>query len=262
MCIPYLLFGGLLRRILATVVLASTAALIGCAPSPPPPVSEKVQKYYDEHVVNAKATLPPTATTSPAPVSVKRTAGQPLRVLFSGDSLTGGLHASSQATAFKWLMLDSIDKSGPVDEFSSAMSGGTTVQVSQQYEVPGGLDLAVVELGTNDKAKATPILEFKAAYIDLLSKIVEKSPNVALVCAGVWEDVNGGPDAAPYNDVISAECTARGGKFVNLTPIYKNPATIGPVGVPAYGGVSDNFHPNDAGHRAIADALLGAMTIS
>lgn len=226
-------------------------------------MSEKVQAYYDENVKNAKATLPP-AVTAPAdqPVSVTRTPGAPLRVLFSGDSLTGGLHASTQATGFKWLMLDAIDDSGPVEEFSSALSGGTTVEVSNSYEVPGGLDLAVVELGTNDKAKATPIPEFRAAYVDLLNKITEKSPDVALVCAGVWEDVNGGPDAVPYNNVISTECAARDGRFVNLTPIYKDPATIGPVGVPAYGGVSDDFHPNDAGHRAIADLLLAAITIS
>ncbi|GGH93718.1 SGNH/GDSL hydrolase family protein [Arthrobacter liuii] len=225
-------------------------------------MSEKVQKYYDEHVKNVK--VDDTAASTPPvdkPLAVQRIPGKSLRVLFSGDSLTGGLYASSQATAFQWLMVDALKKSGPIEQMSSALSGGTTVEVSQKYTVPGGLDLAVVELGTNDKAKATPISDFRAAYVDLLNKITAGSPGVALVCAGVWEDVNGGPDALPYNNVISSECTARGGRFVNLTPIYKNPATIGPVGVPSFGGVSDNFHPNDTGHRAIADALLAQIKV-
>lgn len=223
----------------------------------PPPVSQKVQDYYDKSVAAASAKPKPTV----APLTVKRTDGEPLRVLFAGDSLTGGLHASVQAKGFKWLMLSSIKKTGPVEEFSSALSGGTTLEVSGGYEVPMDLDLAVVELGTNDKAKATPIPEFQKAYVDLLNRVRAGSPKAVLVCAGVWEDVNGGPDSLPYNNVISKECTSRGGRFVTLTPIYKNRASIGPVGVPAYGGTSDSFHPNDTGHKAIADALLGQFKV-
>lgn len=244
-------------RVVAAAVLAGSVALTGCAYSPPP-VSDRVQAYYDKSVA---ASSKPAPTAKVAPLVVKQ-AGGSLRVLFAGDSLTGGLHASTQAKGFKWLMLDAIEKQvGAVDEMSSALSGGTTLEVSAKYEVPTKLDLAVVELGTNDKAKATPIPAFQKAYVDLLNKIKAGSPSVALVCAGVWEDVNGGPDALPYNNVISKECTARGGKFVTLTPIYKDPTTIGPVGVPAYGGVSDDFHPNDTGHRDIADALLAQIKL-
>ena len=200
------------------------------------------------------------APSSPPAVTAERTDGT-LQVLFAGDSLTGGLYASEQSKGFKWLMLDQLAAGGPVEEFNSALSGGTTVQVSEQYPVPSGLDLAVVELGTNDLGNVVPLDEFRTSYAALIEKITAGSPDVALVCAGVWEGNGGGPEGPTYDRVIEQACTDAGGVFVSLRTIYQQSDTIGPVGLPAYLGTSDDFHPNDAGHAAIAAALLERITV-
>lgn len=204
-----------------------------------------------------------TATETPAvqPLPVTRPADGPLRVLFAGDSLTGGLYASTQQNAYKWLMLSALENGGPVREFNTAVTGGTAVDVSGKYTVPAGLNVAVVELGTNDRGKNTPIPEFTAAYESLLTRITSGSPGVALVCAGIWETAPGGSTGL-YNGVIDKECSGHGGRFVSLTPIYAKGDAIGPAGKPAFGGTSDDFHPNDTGHREIADALLAPISVS
>ena len=199
---------------------------------------------------------------TPTSVTAKRNTGPSLRTLFAGDSLTGALYASEQVKGFKWLMLDKLEQTGPIEEFNSAISGGTTLDVSAKYEVPAELDLAVVELGTNDLGNATPLSDFSTAYDSLLDRITNGSPGVALVCAGVWEGGGGGPEGPAYDRVVANLCDEHGGVFVSLRKLYQNPATIGPAGVPAFTGNSDMFHPNDAGHRAIADALLERIKVA
>ncbi|WIE65967.1 SGNH/GDSL hydrolase family protein [Curtobacterium sp. MCLR17_036] len=202
-----------------------------------------------------------TSTPSTRTVTVTRDGETPLNVLFAGDSLTGGLYSSTQADAFKWRMLDSMEASGPVKEYNSALSGGTTLQVSDKYPVPSGLDLAVIELGTNDQGNQVPMDEFDDAYSALLQKVTDGSPDVQIVCAGVWEANGGEPGESAYDTSIRRLCAKAGGLFVSLRPIYTENDVIGPVGEPTWQGETDDFHPNDKGHKLIADALLQRIVI-
>lgn len=212
---------------------------------------------------DAKAGPIPTFSSTPTlpTVTVDRDGEKPLHVLFAGDSLTGGLYSSEQANAFKWRMLATMQGTGPVDESNSALSGGTTLQVSEKYPVPSGLDLAVVELGTNDQGNQVPMDDFKKAYSELLAKVTASSDHVKIVCAGVWE-ANGGSESESVYDVqIRSLCGQAGGVFVSLRPIYTKPDVIGPAGTTVWQGAADDFHPNDKGHQLIADALLQRIVI-
>jgi len=200
-------------------------------------------------------------TPEPVPtVAVTRPAGRPLQVLFAGDSLSAGLYASEQAKAFKYVMIDTLDDGGPVKEFNNAISGGTTAQVSESYPVPTGLDLAVIELGTNDVGNGASLEDFTADYTTLITNVTTANPGVPLVCAGIWKG-DGSPRVDDFDATIKSTCEAAGGVYASLKSIYQAPANSGPEGVATFQGASDLFHPNDAGHAAIAERLLKRIAV-
>lgn len=62
-----------------------------------------------------------------------------------------------------------------------------------------------------------------------------------------------------YDDAISSECLARDGKFIELKQEYRRGDIKGPAGLELWQGISDAGHPNDAGHRLIADLILARL---
>lgn len=191
-------------------------------------------------------------------VQVTRPADRPLRVLFVGDSISYGLNAELQDLGFRPLMVDALAEGGPVQEFHKNRAGATTRTVSRLVDVPENLDLAVVELGTNDVLDQTAPDEFALSYRSLLDRVHTESPGVPLVCVGTWGSAD---ETDAYNDIIDHECAREGGAFVSLYDLYLIEANRGPAGRDVFGGTSDRFHPNDAGYRAIAEHLLGRISI-
>ena len=88
------------------------------------------------------------------------------------------------------------------------------------------------------------------------------------VCLGIWGPADGGAEAdgraeggaelAAYDAAIAGACHSRGGAFVALSPVYETPGSRGPAGRRTPWGISDATHPNDLGHRMIADLVLAA----
>jgi len=237
----------------AAVVAASLTAVAGCAAAPPP-VSQKVQEYYDNNSsLKPGVSGTPAATTPAAAPKFAMPSGRATRVLFTGDSLTGGFFASTKSAAFPALVQQEL---GEVEVTQAAMAHQTLTTVSRVTDVPEGLDLAVIELGTNDVSAPTPIKDFESQYASLLSKIRATSPRAYIVCLSTW--AAGGKD---YDNVISKVCSAASGQYVSIAEANNNPANHGPAGVKTEAGTSDTFHPNDAGHRAIADSIIKALGI-
>lgn len=233
------------------VVTAGAVGFVVLEPHQGAEVPEKVQEYYNDSLKTGAAIPTPTAVQ---PVSLTRSIpGEPLRVLFAGDSLTDGYFASEQAKSFKQIVLDQL---GPVELTTAALAKQTLSTVSKVTDVPADLDLAVVELGTNDVGIPTPIAEFTTQYDALLAKIKAKSPNTALLCAGTWEGTG-----TQYDIAIAKSCTKAGGRYISLAGLYQNSSFHGPAKAQTWKGESDWFHPNDAGHAAIAKALLAAVQV-
>jgi lysophospholipase L1-like esterase len=136
------------------------------------------------------------------------------------------------------------------------MAHQTLTTVSRVTDVPADLDLAVVELGTNDIAVPTPIKDFEDQYAALLGKIHSTSPKAAIVCVSTWS-----ASGRAYDDVISKACGAVTGRYVSVAALNSNAANHGPAGVETESGASDTFHPNDAGHQAIAKSITDALGI-
>jgi lysophospholipase L1-like esterase len=194
-------------------------------------------------------------------------------VLVVGDSISAGWFATTSARAYPAQLLRLLRE-------ADARAG----RASQVLAVPGtravdGLealralptvpraDLIVVEFGTNDYGHLpNPIGDFQRTYQALLALLSGASPQATVVCVSVWA-----PRAAPnplgvsgarYDEVISQTCAAlprHPGRYVDISAIYADPAAHGPNGRPVWLGTGDEFHPNDAGHLAIAQAIYAVL---
>lgn len=193
---------------------------------------------------------------------MQRSDSGPIRVLFAGDSLTAGAFAFSGKESFRGIVTSTLEEGGDVEATRIGDSGLTTAEVFPQVASAGeGYNLVIVELGTNDVTRSTP-RAFADDYRRFLDAIRDHSPDAVLLCTGIW-----GADSSQVRGMdvaVQRECTARGGGYVPLSSIYQDEGNRGPAGTlrPSDGVKLDDFHPNNAGHTAIAGALLAGLTLS
>jgi acyl-CoA thioesterase I len=215
-----------------------------------------------DHGRPAKAAPLPTEATQAIPsgaaaVPVERPADRPLRVLFIGDSLMWGSFASDESLTYRALIAAALREDGPVEPVVVGGPGESAAEATEHLgEVTGPIDLVFVEIGANDSVALTPE-EFAADYEALLDRVRSLAPEAGLVCDGVW---NGRELASDLDRELRPVCAAHGGLVVPLSGLYVDETLRGPEGsaVPG-GGVRDQFHPNDAGHAAIAEAMLAVL---
>jgi lysophospholipase L1-like esterase len=231
-----------LRRILTAAVLASAAALAGCA-AEAPPVSEKVQQYYDQNIASAKASLPAVAELPTA--------------AFIGDSYSQGTGASNQGT--RWTALLSRQMGWAEENFAR---GGTGYLIEAKPEqcgkdacpnyaamipevVASKPDLVIVAGGRNDSG--LPKADRDAAIVDFFAALRGALPNTPIaVVSPLW-------DASKPSFAMGEIAEA-----VRMAAAQNN-VTYLEVGQPLSGHpewiAKDGVHPLDAGYSAIAEAV-------
>ncbi|HLZ25475.1 MAG TPA: SGNH/GDSL hydrolase family protein [Ktedonobacterales bacterium] len=179
-------------------------------------------------------------------------------VIFLGDSLTQGQHTDDFYYDYTWQTVLGLRARSSADASQylvDGVGGDTTGQFLAHLQAldlhPSNAQLIVLELGTNDYLQQVPPATMQAHYAALLAWLATDNPNARLVALSVWGDPAA---AAAYNSVIQAEAatwTGAGGRaLVDISTLYLNPSYHWPP------GSSDTFHPNDAGHVAIAQAVL------
>jgi acyl-CoA thioesterase-1 len=184
--------------------------------------------------------------------------GESLRVSFVGDSIDYGLFASEKTLRFHELMVEEWRKNGLVADESENMIGGTVAAALTTPDFPRAQQLYVVELGTNDATRVN-YRDFRTQYARLLDRIRTASPDAALVCVGVWRPKE---LADTFDTIIKDLCEVRGGVFRAISDLAEDEHLRGPAGVPTFEGRSDAFHPNNRGHRMIADRVLDAISVN
>jgi lysophospholipase L1-like esterase len=188
-----------------------------------------------------------------APAPRPSEAAPPIVVV--GDSLAAGRFADTQDEAFPQRL--AAARHARLELFG--VPGATTADLATQV-LPSGGDVVVVEAGTNDFLAQTPRGRFANDYRALLAKVTAASPAAKLVCLTIWIP-HGAPGKEPtkipasfYNTTIRRGCAD--GVVADISPLFDaQPPTRGPAGRPTYLGPGDDFHPNTAGHAAIAQAI-------
>jgi acyl-CoA thioesterase-1 len=205
--------------------IAIAALIVGCGGAPNP-------------------SAPPQGAAAPPQ-------GAGARVVVVGDSLAFGRFADTQADAFPQRLAAARHAGLEL----LAAPGVTAAQLAGQA-APGDGSLVVVEAGTNDFLYQTARRRFADDYRALLTKVTAASPGAKLVCLTTWvppETPRAKIPASFYNATIRRECS--GGAVADIAPLAARRGTRGPEGRSTYLGPGDAFHPNSAGHAAIAQAI-------
>lgn len=248
---------GLAILAIAAVFVAG-AAILKPKPVESPELLEKAQQNSVE--VQKKIDDAEAAYDASLLANVKKPVDRPLRFMVPGDSLSGGYYSSTEEKSFRALVRAGLSASTPVEELKASQAGANLSTVGGLVGIPENLDLAIIELGTNDTAGKTTIEDFATQYDALLRTIKNGSPEVAIVCVGPWGAPGTGTD--PYDKAVEASCKTHGGQFVKISTVFGSTDNRTKKGEPSWLGPADDFHPNDIGHQKIADLILERINIS
>lgn len=249
---------GILALAAAAALVAGFALFKPPAPSQPSDALDKAAQYGEQ--VHKNIDDAHAAYDASLREAVKFPASGPLKVLFIGDSLTAGYFSSTQDKGYSQLVVAELQKKGAVERLGGSKAGGNLSTVGNLVSIPQGFNIAVVELGTNDIQGKTDAAVFPGQYEELLKKVQTASPDTALLCIGTWGSA--GADTDAYDNAIKASCESHGGKYIDVSSEFAIASNRGPAGVTGWAGVSDNFHPNDAGHARLAALVMDHLAVS
>lgn len=216
-----------------------------------------------KRIVLAAALVTAVAWSAPAQATV------PSAIVFFGDSLTYGLHASAPDRTFRAILtarLAQTPDAGPVLAFIQDPVG---LLDDAQHKLPLVLAarpaLVFLELGHHEIwSDEEQLARFEARYADILDRLLVSGAEV-IPSTLAWLGSPPGSFAFEaslrINEIIRRLAAERGLVVADLwSPtvlrweLLSTPADVSFV--PPYTG--DDLHPNDAGHRVLAEAFWKA----
>ncbi|WP_425484737.1 SGNH/GDSL hydrolase family protein [Actinomycetospora corticicola] len=179
---------------------------------------------------------------------------------FLGDSITAGVGASDARRSYTGALARQLGGREGIQPGVNivALGGASTAALEPlAFQLRPDSSLVVVAAGTNDITRS-PIEQFRADFERLLRAVRSTATASSLVCLGAW----GTPrNTRIYDDVIRDDCQSQGGLFVPISDLYVVGSMRGARGPVAPGSPPpDDFHPNDAGHAAIASRIAETLS--
>ncbi len=171
-------------------------------------------------------------------------------VLFFGDSLTAGFDISKSSAYPAQLELLARHDGFPLRAINAGLSGDTTAGGLRRIEwfLKQPFDLAIIALGANDGLRALPPTEMEQNLSRIIDTIRERCPGKIVALAGMKLPPT-------YGEAYVSEFSAVFTKIAKEkdTPLY--PFLLEGVAGDAALNLPDNLHPNEAGHKIIAQKL-------
>lgn len=187
-----------------------------------------------------------------------------LHVLIVGASVSRGLGASTPGHDYASDLSRMLEaRTGRTVDEQVWSRGGVRVAATDHWALPAGQRVVIVQVVTNDFIHGTPLILYQQRLTELLDHVRATSPHASLLCIGAWEPVHAvnrlGTPMLAYDSVERSACAAHGGGFLSPSPIFQHAAWRGPRGRPTAFGRGDDFHPNNEGHRHLAEAILSRL---
>lgn len=171
-------------------------------------------------------------------------------IVFFGNSLTAAYQLPTEQ-GFPALIQKKIDSLGlPYRCVNAGNSGETTAGGKNRVDwvLSQPVDIFVLELGGNDALRGLPLDESRKNLQEIINRVRAKYPDCQIVVAGMLAPPNLGPTytqtfASMYPDLAKA-----------------NQAALIPFLLEGVGGdpelnLPDGIHPNEAGHRIVAETV-------
>jgi acyl-CoA thioesterase I len=178
----------------------------------------------------------------------------PEKILFFGDSITAG-YGLNPDRAFPALIQQQIDSLGlNYTVVNAGLSGETSAGGLRRVDwvLQQGVDIFVLELGGNDGLRGLNLQQTKANLQGIIDKVKAKYPQTLIVLAGMEVPPNLGADyTLEFREL-----------YVELA--QENDVLFIPFILEGVGGVPelnlpDQIHPNEEGHRKVAQHVWGYL---
>lgn len=238
------------------LALAAALVLTGCAQAPPP-VSDQVQKYYDESLAKDSATPTASPTLAP-PAPLTFDAGT--KTLFFGDSWTFGMTAVPGTRGFAYLtaeqlQLDATVMGGPGTGYLNPGPAKEGTYSDRLNQLPAALDpqLVVVQGSIND-GNLSPI-DLPVAANKFIAELKGKFPAAQVVMIGP------APNAYPVDQSVIRLDNYLGQVAANNSLNYISPLKDKWITAGNVSTIIDakTMHPSNAGHAILASKTVDAL---
>lgn len=187
-------------------------------------------------------------TAEPPPPKAEASSAERNVILFLGDSLTAGYGVALEA-AFPALLDDRWrELKLPVRARNAGVSGATTAGILEtlDWTLAPDVKLVFVCVGGNDGLRGLPIESTRKNLGAIIEKA--KARGVSVVLAGMKLPPNYGAEYAGGFERLYPELARRHG--LKLMPFL-----LEGVGGQSAFNLPDGIHPNEAGHRRVAESV-------
>jgi acyl-CoA thioesterase-1 len=191
------------------------------------------------------APAPGGGTAAPAPAAGPEAAAVPV-VVFLGDSLTAGYQLPAEV-AFPAVLERRFAAEGlPFRAVNAGTSGDTSAGglARLDWVLRAEPDVVVVELGANDALRGQDLVATEENLRRIIARL--QSEGVRVLLAGVRVPPNYGPE---YGERF----VAMYGRLAEETDVPLVPFLLAGVGGEEALNLGDGLHPNEEGHRRVAD---------
>lgn len=193
--------------------------------------------------------------------------GKELVYVPMGDSLAEGWYASTKSKDYVNLLSSIVhQKMGYNVKIRDdiAVKAGTGLKDEGLLRINEVLaanpNFVTVEFGTNDlqtklnNAYSNP-KQFEIRLNDLLKQLKSASSHPKILLVTTW---NGGQLSQTYDQIIYSVAKKYNFPVADISSVWANRSdTMGPKGESSFAGtgISDGWHPNDKGHKEIAESI-------
>ena len=178
----------------------------------------------------------------------------PEKILFFGDSITAG-YGLNPDRAFPALIQQQIDSLGlNYTVVNAGLSGETSAGGLRRVDwvLQQGVDIFVLELGGNDGLRGLNLQQTKANLQGIVDKVKATYPQSLIVLAGVEVPPNLGADYTLEFREMYADL-AQENEVLFIPFILEGVGGVPELNLP------DQIHPNEEGHRKVAQHVWGYL---